>query len=344
MRQRSIPQSSIDTARTPEKLYEHLRRMEGVVSSLMAEITTLREQLGVVSKEEEFSIRPKDIETVRDALQFNGGFPLNLTGLLGLPSQLSGSASTGTPTGYVTLDTDQDITAEKRFTKANGPGIILQPATLPAPDTKLISLKSDSDSGLGYTYFWVDSDGDVYSRTLTVRSAVAIPDTTKLITVATNIGVENFTVTEAGTVDTNGAIVTRYVGDGAIKAYPGTAPGSSKLLHVVNNTAVDQFYATGIGDVYAKGSVTIGGGGGTGSVTADTTLTMNPTTLGLGTIIVQFKANSAVLWELDEWGNLWGRNTGSAPPTPTSGGVLYVQAGALKYRGSGGTITTIAPA
>jgi len=35
---------------------------------------------------------------------------------------------------------------------------------------------------------------------------------------------------------------------------------------------------------------------------------------------------------------------GSAPSTPSGGGVLYVQSGALKYKGSGGTETTIAPA
>ncbi|MEU6181156.1 hypothetical protein [Streptomyces coeruleorubidus] len=39
------------------------------------------------------------------------------------------------------------------------------------------------------------------------------------------------------------------------------------------------------------------------------------------------------------------RNTTTAPTTnPTNGGVLYVEAGALKYRGSSGTVTTIAPA
>ncbi len=34
----------------------------------------------------------------------------------------------------------------------------------------------------------------------------------------------------------------------------------------------------------------------------------------------------------------------SEPSTPASGGALYVQSGALKYKGSGGTVTTIAPA
>jgi hypothetical protein len=34
-------------------------------------------------------------------------------------------------------------------------------------------------------------------------------------------------------------------------------------------------------------------------------------------------------------------NQGVAPATPVSGGVLYVEAGALKYKGSSGTITTL---
>ena len=36
--------------------------------------------------------------------------------------------------------------------------------------------------------------------------------------------------------------------------------------------------------------------------------------------------------------------SGAAPGTPTSGGIMYVEAGALKYIGSSGTETTIAPA
>lgn len=37
-------------------------------------------------------------------------------------------------------------------------------------------------------------------------------------------------------------------------------------------------------------------------------------------------------------------NVTSAPATPASGGVLYVQAGSLKYKGSSGTVTTLGPA
>jgi hypothetical protein len=37
-------------------------------------------------------------------------------------------------------------------------------------------------------------------------------------------------------------------------------------------------------------------------------------------------------------------NVSSAPATPTGGGVLYVEAGALKYKGSSGTVTVLGPA
>jgi hypothetical protein len=42
--------------------------------------------------------------------------------------------------------------------------------------------------------------------------------------------------------------------------------------------------------------------------------------------------------------NVFIANTAVAPAAPTGGGVLYVEAGALKYRGSSGTVTVIAPA
>jgi len=34
-------------------------------------------------------------------------------------------------------------------------------------------------------------------------------------------------------------------------------------------------------------------------------------------------------------------SNGSAPSTPTGGGILYVESGALKYKGSSGTVTTL---
>ena len=37
-------------------------------------------------------------------------------------------------------------------------------------------------------------------------------------------------------------------------------------------------------------------------------------------------------------------NNTTAPATPTGGGYLYVEAGALKYKGSSGTVTTLGAA
>lgn len=50
--------------------------------------------------------------------------------------------------------------------------------------------------------------------------------------------------------------------------------------------------------------------------------------------------------EIGRWNNtgLTIKNVPADPATPTSGGILYVLGGALKYKGSSGTVTTIAPA
>jgi hypothetical protein len=48
--------------------------------------------------------------------------------------------------------------------------------------------------------------------------------------------------------------------------------------------------------------------------------------------------------EINNAGNIKIFNTSSAPTSVTGGGLLYVEAGALKYRGSSGTVTTIANA
>lgn len=43
-------------------------------------------------------------------------------------------------------------------------------------------------------------------------------------------------------------------------------------------------------------------------------------------------------------GPLFLPNQGGEPSQPAGGGLIYVEAGALKYKGSGGTVTVLAPA
>lgn len=86
---------------------------------------------------------------------------------------------------------------------------------------------------------------------------------------------------------------------------------------------------------------------GTGQVT------MNPAAQAGFTISTNVSANGAII---QLWGGITGPGSGesryigfgnsSVPPTgtPAGGGYLYVETGALKYRGTSGTLTTIGPA
>jgi fructose-specific component phosphotransferase system IIB-like protein len=59
--------------------------------------------------------------------------------------------------------------------------------------------------------------------------------------------------------------------------------------------------------------------------------------------IVEFRDNATVMFQILDGGTIFIGNQ-SAPGTPTGGGYLYVESGALKYKGSSGTVTTIAAA
>jgi len=59
--------------------------------------------------------------------------------------------------------------------------------------------------------------------------------------------------------------------------------------------------------------------------------------------IVEFRDNAAVMFRILNGGTIFIANQ-TAPATPTAGGHLYVEAGALKYKGSSGTVTTVAVA
>ena len=66
--------------------------------------------------------------------------------------------------------------------------------------------------------------------------------------------------------------------------------------------------------------------------------------LTLSASVHRFAIGGAVVVRIDGNGNVTIANTYSAPGAPSGGGVLYVEAGALKFIGSSGTVTTLAPA
>lgn len=59
---------------------------------------------------------------------------------------------------------------------------------------------------------------------------------------------------------------------------------------------------------------------------------------------IRLRVDGTERMHIDSDGNVFISNSTLAPATPTGGGILYVQSGALIYKGSSGTITTLGPA
>lgn len=85
---RTVPAPNPDTARVPEKLYQHLRR----VSEALLQVYGAYSEIAVDTPVE------LDMEEVRQALSVNGEFPLNVEGLLGVLSdpQIAGAVIAST--------------------------------------------------------------------------------------------------------------------------------------------------------------------------------------------------------------------------------------------------------
>ena len=64
---------------------------------------------------------------------------------------------------------------------------------------------------------------------------------------------------------------------------------------------------------------------------------------GIGSYPLTFRTNNTERMRIQSNGTIKISNS-STPSTPSGGGVLYVQNGALKFKGSSGTVTTIANA
>lgn len=142
---------------------------------------------------------------------------------------------------------------------------------------------------------------------------------------------------------------TFFHGTGGVSIGTGTDPGATNLL--VQGTV----QVTG-GLQFNGASQQVGWAGGA-HVTSNGT---NDLLLAAGTTSswIYFYAASKYLAVIDNGANLklgttqspaYGNsiviaNAPAAPNTPTSAGVIYVDAGALKYRGSSGTITVLASA
>jgi len=131
-------------------------------------------------------------------------------------------------------------------------------------------------------------------------------------------GTNDFTVDDSGIATMAG--IARVTGS----AIP--ASGSGLEMHYVTASNYGTIYAYNrTGGAYRD--LILGGGGNQMYLQLDGSIGLNGSSFGSGVKVI-FIAN----------------RTTAPTSNPSGGGILYVESGALKYRGSSGTVTTIAAA
>ena len=159
-----------------------------------------------------------------------------------------------------------------------------------------------------------------------------IKNSASTIDASGNMSAKSFFVNFSGA----GAGQQAFFGCDATDNYPGIWFGSGSATHTVSNYAF--LYNAGVTQVNfnvpAGGTIhfRVGNDSSVG-------LLLDPSK----NLVVGGGYNDTGAERLDVRGRVFVANS-TAPATPTGGGVFYVEAGALKYKGSSGTVTTIANA
>lgn len=124
-----------------------------------------------------------------------------------------------------------------------------------------------------------------------------------------------------------------------LELFVSSAGNTVQSLRLSNNAAGVStksqigFYTAG-GTAYAQIN------GGYGSSAPELDFSLPSSTAGN----FRFIQNGTVILTINSQNNILIANSLATPGTPTGGGFLYVESGALKFKGSSGTVTTIAPA
>lgn len=191
---------------------------------------------------------------------------------------------------------------------------------------------------------------------LAIGSAGAVP----VVFVTSNL--------ERGRLDAAG-LWTFSVAGKTILIKPPTAPSAGTLMfEVQDNTAASVFSVdiegdligrdvavrvlTASGDVQSTGGDVISNDRLTGArlgldnaaIALDGQTTIDHQGTGVDVPILLLQENGSSVFEVEEGGYVFLANKTITPATPTGGGVFFVEGGAYKFKGSAGTVTTIAPA
>ena len=148
---------------------------------------------------------------------------------------------------------------------------------------------------------------------------VTAPTTTTYTVTTSGSNLGNTTVSGTTSVPAQASFTARSAGTVGLVVKAAASP-QSDIFNVQGSSGTTLFNVTG------TGAVTI------------------PTSGLRATFLGASDTSAAGIVSNVTTGHVVVKNTGTVPNTPSGGGVLYVESGALKYKGSSGTITTIANA
>ena len=196
-------------------------------------------------------------------------------------------------------------------------------------------------STVGFTTAgFVDTSGTLqWNKPIkTADTTASTSSSTGAITCVGGLGVSGAAFV-GGAIKTNSTTVTTSPTTGSLIASGGLGVAGSAQIG---------------GDAFVRGNIQSTDNGGVSEKTltliygTGAVATISAYQQGVGNRDIQFGCNNLGLNGMSAGGGasvVFVANAGAVPSSnPVGGGILYVQAGALKYRGSSGTVTTIAAA
>lgn len=213
----------------------------------------------------------------------------------------------------------------------------------------------ENPDGRRYTVTVLDEDCDLWEL---IATAVAFPPDTSaeaLASAVTTYLEENpvTSVIAEGITDSGAAgraavqadaeaDLRSAAGASTVGAQVFTAAGGSGSATSINTRVVGGMSASSGVQRGLQVAPTVAQSGTAGYTLLEVNATESSTGSGAKKLM-DLQVGGASKFTVDNTGAAFIANT-SAPATPTGGGVLYVESGALKFKGSGGTVTTLGPA
>lgn len=162
---------------------------------------------------------------------------------------------------------------------------------------------------------------------------------------------DQFSITNAGLVGigTNNQSTRLWIGDGTVSTSNVVSFGKYETATESNQPLIQMKSVIAAG---ASQDLALAAQSTSGGIVFYTGLPTTPYTIGAGSSAIRGFINASGNWAIGATGSFGSgtgvvfiANAGANPSAnPTGGGILYVNAGALTYRGSSGTITVLGPA